>query len=444
MIAKSKGASEVRRLAAALGALYLATHVLAKVAFFPGHFTGNDSPTFITPAISFAENLTFSAMIWRPPLYSIFLGLHRIVFGADAWLTAACYSQIALMAIAVSLMASVLRAAGVRRAYVVIFALIMVLYPANFFYENRIMSEVPAFFWVAILAWCGWRLHESFSRALALIVGLVAGIGPLLRPEYVSISLFAALYLAVAGASGKIDYTKAVGFCVAALACGPALFWALRNYIAYSFFGLTAGVGATLFFHTYPQIELGRTSLNAPAIDRVLPYLKRENVPNVVFDAEPLDATIDARVRYWQQITDATLRAIVAEPFAYARSVGRALVGTAHPALGRQQLKEFFGAGEGWFRLNQGAHAIAIVMALALAAVAAISTIIRFRRRSFRDCYLAFLLGAVASDLVLTALLINGPNNRYRMPFDGVIVMTGVIAWSALFQSRRQRTRSIP
>jgi hypothetical protein len=126
--------------------------------------------------------------------------------------------------------------------------------------------------------------------------------------------------------------------------------------------------------------------------------------------------------------TDATLRAIVAEPFSYARSVGRALVGTAHPALGRQQLEEIFGAGEGWFRFYQVVHIIIFAAALGLIVVAAASAIIWFRRRSFRDLYLVFLLGAVASDLVLTALLINGPNNRYRMPFDGAILMMGILA----------------
>src|ERR1041385_5826165 len=127
MFQDSPGAG-AEKIPAIVAILYLVVHISFKIVYFPGYFTSNDSPTFIEPAISIVDSFRFGDMIWRTPIYPLFLAAHYAAFDVSVWLIAVCYSQIGLAAASVFLLAKILLGERVRLAYVVAFGVTMVLY----------------------------------------------------------------------------------------------------------------------------------------------------------------------------------------------------------------------------------------------------------------------------------------------------------------------------
>ena len=415
--------------------LYLVLHGLLRSLYWPNPILGNDSPTYILPAISFADNGTFHEMIFRTPLYPVFLSVHRLLFGSESWLSMACVSQILLNALAVALLTMVLAERNVPVRPQVFFGAILAIYPALFYYEAYVLTESVAFFLVSLFVYISNKVFLEYSKRRLLLLGVLVGMLPLLRPEYIAIPIGIVAFMAfIKLIKIEFDLTpKALLFLVPAIIF--PISWMLRNLFVYGFLGLTLGAGGALFYHVYPYIEAGRSPDNTELVDQIVRHSETNPSPGVVFDVARVNPdgsarSLAERVKYWQDIADLTLRTIRAEPLKYLRSVGRAAYGIINPALGRTQAKRFFGD---WtkpiWRGYQLVHftVFGVIAFLVLKMLVQLSRV--YPNIPFKGFYLPFLIVTMLSDFTVVILIVDSANNRIRMPFDGAILVLGVLSY---------------
>ena len=415
--------------------LYLVLHGLLQSLYWPKPILGNDSPTYILPAISFAGNGTFHEMILRTPLYPTFLSIHRLLFGPDGWLSMACVSQIVLNALAVALLTMVLADRKVPMRFQIFAGVILAIYPALFYYEAHILTESVAFFLVSLFVFISNKVFLEYSKRRLLLLGVLAGMLPLLRPEYIAIPIGMVAFMAFIKLI-RIEFDlipKALLFFIPAIIF--PISWILRNLFVYGFLGLTVGGGGALFYHVYPYIEAGRSPDNTELVDQIVRHSETNPSPGIVVDVSRVKPdgsarSLAERVEYWQDITSLTLRTIRAEPLKYLRSVGHAAYGSINPALGRTQAKRFFGE---WSRPIWRAYQLVHFAAFGVVMLLVLKLLTQMFRRypsiPFKDFYLPFLIITMLSDFTLVILIVDAANNRFRMPFDGAILVLGVLSY---------------
>jgi len=416
---------------------YILVHSFLQSAFWAKPYLSHDSTSYISPALSFATNGTFHEMIFRTPLYPMFLAAHNLLFGEQNWLIMVCISQILLCAIAIGLLTMVLASRKVSLKLQIFFGMILIIYPALFYYEAYILTESVALFLLSLYVFVANKLFLENSLKWYLILGIIVGMLILHRPDYIAIPISMLIFLIIVFFIDKqsISIPRIALFSLPVMLLSGA--WILRNLFVMGFFGLTVGAGTALFYHVHEDIEAGRSPNNTEIVDQLISLHEINPHPGIVHDASRVNAdgsprNIEEQVHYWKMITNLTLQTIVAEPWKYLQSVGGAIYAITLPALGINQSKRFFGE---WFKTPWKIYRIIHLVGLLVITVLVIQLLSQlymdYPNLSLKDLYIPFIIITILGYCLINVLLINAESNRYRMPFDGIIVVIGFLSYHA-------------
>ncbi|MEN8221391.1 MAG: hypothetical protein ABFS56_34645 [Pseudomonadota bacterium] len=203
------------------------------------------------------------------------------------------------------------------------------------------------------------------------------------------------------------------------------------------FFGLTIGAGTVLFYHVHEDIEAGRSPDNTEILDQVISFKKINPSPSIIFDASRVNAygsprNMEERVDYWKTITNLSLQTIVAEPWKYLQSVGHSILLRSSPALYPTESKVFFGE---WFKTPWNIYLIIHLLGLLVIMVLVIQLFMKlymdYPNLSLKDLYIPFLIITILGYCIINVLLVYAGNYRFRMPFDGIIIVVGFLSYHA-------------
>ncbi len=415
--------------------LYLLVHGFLQSVFWAKPYLGNDSQSYITPALSFVTNGTFHEMIYRTPFYPTFLAAHNLLFGEPNWLIMVYISQVILCAIAIALLTMVLASRKVSLKLQVFFGIILTVYPALFYYEAYILTESVAFFLLSLYVFVANKLFIENSLKWYLILGIIVGMLILHRPDYIAIPISMLIFLIILFFIEKQPISiSGIGlFSLPVMLLSGA--WILRNLFVMGFLGLTVGAGTALFYHVHEDIEAGRSANNTEIVDQLISLHEINPVPGIVHGASRVNAdgsprNIEEQVDYWKTITNLTLRTIVVEPWKYLQSVGGAIYAITHPAAGFNQSKRFFGE---WSKTPWKIYRIIHFLGLMVITILVIQLFSQlymdYPNLSLKDTYIPFLIITILGYCLINVLLTNAGSNRYRMPFDGIIIMIGFLSY---------------
>jgi len=194
---------------------------------------------------------------WRPPGYPAFLACVFAVFGNE--IRPAAVAQAALGALTALLFVALGSAVAGRRAGALA-GLLAAVYPGFFWLPRLLLSENLALFLLAASLYAAAALARRWSPSWALGLGLLLGVGTLVRVANVMFAVALLLWFALHFRARWREWRRGLA-ALALLGAGAGVVllpWAARNY---GVFGkpLLANQGGLTFYSSYwPPSKNGR------------------------------------------------------------------------------------------------------------------------------------------------------------------------------------------
>lgn len=434
-----------KRFRGALAAtlLYILLHLSLHIFCWPHPVLLSDSPGYIAEAVSLAHDGELSGIAFRMPVYPSFLAIHLLIFGRERWLAAVTISQIILIGSGIGILMVLLGLAGVEPRSQAIFALCLSIYPATFFYESRVLTESLTFWFVCMYALNIWMVLRHEHRSGAFGLGIIAGGLALLRPEYVIFIPATGLLMflqarRVRQGSGRVIAAYAVG------SLPFVLGWMLRNLLVLGYFGFNFALGPALFSHVYDHVEIARTTANADLVDQLVSIRRNRDNSDIVWDAMYADANGHVRssqeaIAYFHAIAGLSMRTILMRPRLYSTSVLEAGYKILQPAIGRAQTAELNRSRLSaiLWQIYRFIHFLILGSSMLLVPRSLIRRDDRRRGTEKRRLLISSITALILVYSISNILLINGAQNRFRFPLDGLILVTTIVSYDQLRRERR-------